>query len=53
MKGIGQRFTELSAQGWEFVRALDVPVVGKVFKSEERRTVAVAVFRKEIPIHVI
>ena len=48
VRTIGQRFTELSAEGWEFVRSIDVPVVGKVFKSEERRSVAVAVFRKAV-----
>ena len=49
VKVIGERFTQLSAAGWEFVRTIDVPVVGKVFKSEERRSVAVAVFRQEMP----
>ncbi|MBA2725728.1 MAG: hypothetical protein H0U53_07045 [Actinobacteria bacterium] len=48
VKVIGQRFSQLAAQGWEFVRSIDVPVVGKVFKSEERRRVSVALFRKEV-----
>lgn len=47
VKTVGQRFTQLSAEGWEFMRSIDIPVVGKVFKSEERRTISVAVFRKE------
>lgn len=29
VKIIGQRFTQPSARGWEFVRAVDVPVVGR------------------------
>jgi len=43
---IGQRFTSLSAQGWEFVTTTRVPVVGKVFKADDVRTLTVAIFRR-------
>jgi hypothetical protein len=43
---IGDRLSELSAQGWEFVTTTRVPVVGKVFKSDDHRTLTVAIFRR-------
>ncbi len=43
---IAQRLTQLSAQGWEFVTTTRVPVVGKVFKAEDVRTLTVAIFRR-------
>lgn len=43
---IAQRMTELSAQGWEFVTTTRVPVVGKVFKADDTRTLTVAVYRR-------
>jgi Protein of unknown function (DUF2510) len=46
---IAQRLTELSAQGWEFVTTTRVPVVGKVFKAEDVRTLTVAIFRRPAP----
>ncbi len=45
-KHIGDRFTQLSAQGWEFVSTSRVPVVGRVFKADEHRTLTVAIFRR-------
>lgn len=46
---IAQRLTELSAQGWEFVSTTRVPVVGKVFKADDARTLTVAIFRRPAP----
>lgn len=43
---IALRFTELSRQGWEFVGTTRVPVVGKVFKVDDVRTLTVAIFRR-------
>jgi len=43
---IAQRLTTLSAQGWEFVTTTRVPVVGKVFKADDVRTLTVAIFRR-------
>lgn len=46
-KDITDRFNSLAGQGWELVTMSTVPVVGKVFKSNEERTVTLAVWRLE------
>lgn len=46
VKGISDRFTQLSTLGWEFVDTARVPVVGKVFKADDHRTLTVAIFRR-------
>ncbi|WP_162250316.1 DUF2510 domain-containing protein [Cellulomonas sp. Root485] len=43
---IAQRLTDLSSQGWEFITTTRVPVVGKVFKADDARTLTVAIFRR-------
>lgn len=43
---IAQRLTELSMMGWEFVTTTRVPVVGKMFKADDVRTLTVALFRR-------
>lgn len=45
---ITDRFNYLASQGWELVTMSAVPVVGKVFRSNEERTVTVVVWRREV-----
>lgn len=46
---LSNRFNELSSRGWELFHIAEVNVVGKVFKTDDRRGVTVAFFRKERP----
>ena len=43
---ITDRFNHLAERGWELVSMSPIPVVGKVFKSNEERTLTLAVWRK-------
>ena len=45
---ITAQLNQPAAQGWELVQIAKVDVVGKVFKSSERRDVAVAVYRRPV-----
>jgi hypothetical protein len=48
MSSIASQLNEAAAQGWELVQIAKIDVVGKVFKSSERRDVAVAVYRRPL-----
>ena len=48
MSSITTQLNHAAAQGWKLVQIAKVDVVGKVFKSSERRDVAVAVYRRPV-----
>jgi hypothetical protein len=48
MSSIAAQLNKAAAQGWELLQLAKVDVVGKVFKSSERRDVAVAVYRRPV-----
>ncbi len=48
MSPITAQLNQAAAQGWELIQITKVDVVGKVFKSSERRDVAVAVYRRPV-----
>lgn len=45
---IAAQLNKAASQGWELLQIAKVDVVGKVFKSSERRDVAVAVYRRPL-----
>ena len=46
---LSARFNQMSASGWELFHIADVGVVGKLFKADDRRSVTIAFYRREIP----
>jgi hypothetical protein len=46
MSSIASQLNNAAAQGWELIQIAKVDVVGKIFKSSERRDVAIAIYRR-------